>query len=285
MSGLTQDPESIPDKLTENNRSEKQTYPDIFSVSNELNGPANFSLSSREMKHLPNLITLLNLCCGCAAIVAIFNSQMQQAGIFILSSMVLDFLDGTVARVLKAWSELGKQLDSLADMVSFGLVPGLILYSLYLKGNTFNSFHEPFTEVGAWYMFTVTVFSALRLAKFNIDKRQSTYFIGLPTPANTLLVLSMAFIVEYNELGLGNFILNPWFLIGFVSISSFLLVAEIPLISLKVNSSNLKDNIPAVLLLSASVVLFILFRFAAPPLIIVLYLILSFVFPPKKKPL
>lgn len=235
------------------------------------------------MKHLPNFITVLNLCCGCAAIVAIFNSQVQQAGIFILSAMALDFLDGTVARVLKAWSELGKQLDSLADMVSFGLVPGLILYTLFLKGNAVSSFHTPFTAAGAWYMFTVTVFSALRLAKFNIDKRQSTYFIGLPTPANTLLILSMAFIVEYNELGLGNWILNPWFLIGFVTISSALLVAEIPLISLKVNLSDLKSNTPALLLVSASIVLFILFRFAAPPLIIILYLILSHVFPPNKK--
>jgi len=234
---------------------------------------------------VPNFITVLNLCCGCAAIVAIFNSQVQQAGVFILAAMVLDFLDGTLARVLKAWSELGKQLDSLADMVSFGLVPGLILYSLYLKGNAFTSFHDPFTEVGAWYMFIVTVFSALRLAKFNIDKRQSTYFIGLPTPANTLLVLSLAFIVEYNELGLGNLILNPWFLIAFASISSVLLVAEIPLISLKVNSSALRANIPAILLVTASVILFILFRFAAPPLIIILYLILSLLFPPNKKSL
>ncbi len=140
----------------------------------------------------------------------------------------------------------------------------------------------PLAEPGAGYMFIVTVFSALRLAKFNIDKRQSTYFIGLPTPANTLLILSMAFIVEYNELGLGHLVSNPWFLIALASVCSWLLVAEIPLISLKLTSSALKENIPPLLLVLGSLILLILFRFAAPPFIILLYLILSLLFPPHK---
>lgn len=234
------------------------------------------------MRHLPNFITILNLCCGCAAIVAIFNAEIPMAGILMLAAMVFDFLDGAVARILKAYSELGKQLDSLADMVSFGLAPGLLLYTLFLKGGTLADMPAPVAAAGPWYMFSVTLFSALRLARFNIDTRQSTYFIGLPTPANSMLILSVALIAENDDLGLSSLVSHPYFLLSLSTVSSWLLVAGIPLISLKFKSSDLKENLAPLLLLIVSLILFILFRFAAAPLIILLYVILSLLFPPHK---
>ena len=235
------------------------------------------------MRHLPNIITLGNLLCGCMAIIAIFNAKLEYAGVLVLIAAVLDFLDGFLARLLKAYSEIGKQLDSLADMVTFGVVPGLMLYTIFYMGAATAAYSETALYIGQHTMLLVTLFSALRLAKFNIDTRQTSYFIGVPTPANTLIVISFAFILGHDEFGLSPIIYHPGFLIGFALVSSWLLVAEIPLLSLKFKSYDWNSNKGQYLLLIIALVSMVLFRYAAMPVIIIFYVILSLIFPPNKQ--
>lgn len=235
------------------------------------------------MRHLPNIITLGNLLCGCMAIIAIFNAKLEYAGVLVMIAAVLDFLDGFLARLLKAYSEIGKQLDSLADMVTFGVVPGLMLYTIFYMGAATADYSETALFIGQHTMLLVTLFSALRLAKFNIDTRQTSYFIGVPTPANTLMVISFAFILGKDEFGLSPIIYHPGFLIGFALISSWLLVAEIPLLSLKFKSYDWKSNKGQYLLLIISLLSLVIFRYAAMPVIIIFYVILSLIFPPHKQ--
>ena len=232
------------------------------------------------MRHLPNLMTLANLLCGCMAIVAIFNAKLETAGLLIVIALVLDFLDGFVARALHAYSELGKQLDSLADMVSFGVVPGMMLYTIFFMGSVMSEVNPTLLLAGQYSMFIVTLFSCLRLAKFNLDPRQASYFIGLPTPANTLVVMSFPFILNHDTFGFSSWIYHPVFLVIFMIISSFMLVAEIPLISLKFKSFAWQQNKGPYLLLAGSVILMLTLKYAAPPFIILFYVILSLVFPP-----
>ncbi|MFN8155458.1 MAG: CDP-diacylglycerol--serine O-phosphatidyltransferase [Bacteroidia bacterium] len=232
------------------------------------------------MRHIPNLITLANLLCGCLALEAIFHSDLFTAGILVLIALVLDFMDGFTARMLKAYSEIGKQLDSLADMVTFGVVPGMMLYSIFRHENA--HVLTPFwLMAGQYFMLIVTLFSALRLARFNIDTRQSESFIGVPTPANTLMVISFGFILAHDEFGLTRIIGNPFFLTAFALISSWLMVAEIPLISLKFKTFGITENKARYILLLTSLVCILLLRYAAPPVIIIFYVLLSLIFPPK----
>lgn len=235
------------------------------------------------MRHLPNLITLANLFCGCLAIIAIFNAKLELAGVLVIIAAVLDFLDGFAARLLKAYSDIGKQLDSLADMVTFGVVPGLMLYTIFYMGNASSDLSENQLLAGQYSMLLVTLFSALRLAKFNIDTRQTDYFIGVPTPANTLVVISFAFILSHDEFGWSPVIYHPLFLIGFAILSSFLMVAEIPLISFKFKSFGFTENKGRYLLLLISVLALLIFRYAAAPVIVLFYVLLSLIFPPQKK--
>jgi CDP-diacylglycerol--serine O-phosphatidyltransferase len=235
------------------------------------------------MKHVPNIITLLNLLCGCMAIVSMFYSRFDQAAILVLIALILDYLDGFAARALNVHSELGKQLDSLADMVTFGVVPGMVLYHLFLQSSFFASFDSKLLfTCGKYSMFIVTLFSCLRLGNFNIDPRQSTYFIGVPTPLNTMMIISLPLILSYDRFGLSSFILNPFTLVGIACISSWLLVAEIPLISLKLKSLKWKDNQPQIILLVGCLGLILLFAFAAPPMILLFYVLLSLIYPPNK---
>ena len=143
---------------------------------------------------IPNTITLGNMACGLLAVLSIMRGDFTLAGILIALALVFDFLDGLVARALKVHSELGKQLDSLADVVSFGVAPGFFMYKLFLlAGNT----GEPVPEFLAYLAFLIPLFSALLLAKFNIDTRQTSFFIGMPTPANTLLIFSLGLWAVY----------------------------------------------------------------------------------------
>ena len=210
-------------------------------------------------KHIPNFITCLNLFTGCVAAVYAFNGELETAAYLVLLAAAFDFMDGLAARVLKAYSEIGKQLDSLADMVSFGFIPGLFVFKMLP------------TEY-AYVGFIITVFSALRLAKFNIDTRQSENFIGLATPANTLFFISLPFLPMAI-----NTILLVVLSIGF----SLLLISEIPLFSLKFKSMDFNMNIHRYLLIILSLILIIFFKFAAVPMIIVIYILLSIIF--KKK--
>src|ERR1051325_6870792 len=184
-------------------------------------------------KHIPNAITCGNLFCGCIAAVAAIYGNTETAAIAVVIAAVLDFFDGMAARLLQVSSNIGKDLDSLADMVSFGLVPGLLIYKIMeqLDWNAIGWKGE-ITHIIVYFPLIITVFSALRLAKFNNDSRQSDSFIGLPTPANTMLITSIALIAANNDYGLAPIIKSPPFLILLSALSAFLLVAELPLIAL-----------------------------------------------------
>lgn len=224
-------------------------------------------------KHLPNAVTCLNLFSGCLGIVFAFQGNLQWAGYAIVIAAIFDFFDGMLARMLKAYSAIGKELDSLADVVSFGVLPSVIVYQLFLLAPQINS-------VSIWLnysAFLIAIFSALRLAKFNIDERQSDQFIGLPTPANALLIASFPMIIAENNLFFVNYILNPYFLFFFSLGMGILLVSEIPLISLKFKSLKLSENILRYILIFSSLILLLFFKFAAVPIIITLYFLISYI--------
>lgn len=235
------------------------------------------------MKHLPNALTLLNLLCGSIAVVAVFHGRYDHVVILVAVALVADFLDGFAARQLGVSGPFGKELDAIADMVTFGFLPGIILYHLMLKSTYFIQFENRMVfTFFKYYMFIVPLFSALRLAKFNTDPRQSDHFIGLPTPANTLWIISLPFIIEQNAFGMVNFLRHPFTLVGLASLSAWIMVAEVPLLSLKIKPSALLRSRPQLLLITGTLLLFLVFRIAAPPLIIGWYVLLSLIYPPAK---
>ena len=223
-------------------------------------------------QHIPNAVTCLNIFSGCVGIVFAFNGNLVFASYAILIAAVLDFLDGMIARRLKAYSELGNQLDSLADMVSFGVLPSVIIYHLFLSSIEITSL-----SLISYSAFIIAVFSGLRLAKFNIDTRQSENFIGLPTPANALLIASFPFMMEENNSIFMNYIMNPNSLLIFSLIMSFLLISEIPLLSLKFKTISFSENALRYILILSSILLILLFQFAAVPIILILYILISLV--------
>lgn len=214
---------------------------------------------------------------GCIAVVMIFRNHFDWAAYLIFLAAFFDLLDGMAARVLSLNSPFGKELDSLADMISFGFVPGLILFKLFQQSD-FSSWALPLTVIQfiQFFPFIVTVFSALRLAKFNLDTRQSSSFIGLPTPANTLLIVSLPMILTLASPELSAFLLNPFFLLFLSVFLSYLLVSEIPLFALKFKNVSLKENLYQYILLIATLVLVPLLSWMAVPIIFVFYFLLSF---------
>ena len=226
-------------------------------------------------KHIPNFITLLNLFFGCCALVAVLYGQFLTAFWLLLAGALADFLDGMVARLLKVHSELGKQLDSLADMVSFGAVPGAIFYML-LQYGTSTGEAQTFSILCSTG-FILTLFACLRLAKFNIDERQSDSFIGLPTPACALFVVGLMLIYEFNSFGLRPFLLQPIFLWIAIAVLSAAMVAEIPMFSLKFKHLKWKGNEIKFIFAALSLLLLLLLREAAFSLIIIIYLGLALV--------
>lgn len=221
-------------------------------------------------KNIPNLFTLAHLFCGCVAVIFACAGALKWATYLVGIACIFDFLDGLVARILKINSGIGKELDSLADMVSFGLVPGIILFDL-INYSCCTSIADlnPLAYLG----FLVTLFSAIRLAIFNIDTRQTNSFIGLPTPANAIFICSLVYIMEmerFKEL-LG----NNYFLISTAVICSALLVAPLPLFALKFKTYSWTDNKIRYIFLLLSVALLIFFQVAGIPLIIILYILLS----------
>lgn len=204
-------------------------------------------------------------------IVFAFDQNLIWAAYAIFIAAILDFLDGMVARLLHAYSEIGKELDSLADVVSFGVLPAVIIFELFLQAPQI----EGVSKYLNYIAFLIVVFSALRLAKFNVDIRQSENFIGLPTPANAMLIASLPIILVQGDRFLSAYILNPFFLACFVLIMSALLVAELPLISLKFKSLRFIENIYRYLLLILSLVCIVIFKFAAIPAIVLIYIALS----------
>lgn len=220
---------------------------------------------------IPNLMTCGNLLCGCVGIVSAFRGDLLLSGMLIFIAGVLDFLDGFVARLLKQSSPIGKELDSLADVVTFGVLPSMLVFQLLEKANpALDSF------LTSSVAFVMAVFSALRLAKFNIDTRQSDSFIGVPTPANAIVVASLPFILRYHPAFEG-WIVNQSILIGYTLLMSFLLVAELPLFALKFKTFGWQGNQIKYIFLILAVVLLIFLKFAAIPPIVGLYILMSFV--------
>lgn len=199
----------------------------------------------------------------------VFLYELSYATYLIWAAAIFDFLDGFLARILNAFSAIGKELDSLADMVTFGVLPSMILF--YLLSQSSSNIYLPFIS------FLIAVFSALRLAKFNIDIRQVSTFIGLPTPANALFISSLPVIIALNYMELNNFILNTYTLISITLIFSFLLVAELPLFSLKFKNFKWIGNEIRYLFLAISILLLIFFKIVAIPLVILLYILLSII--------
>ncbi|RLJ80176.1 CDP-diacylglycerol--serine O-phosphatidyltransferase [Pedobacter alluvionis] len=216
-------------------------------------------------KNLPNAITCANLLSGCIGIVFAFKGNLETAAYLVILSGIFDFFDGMVARLLNVKSAIGKDLDSLADMVSFGFLPGVIMFHL-LKASDYSSEYLPY------FGFIITVFSALRLAKFNNDARQTEDFIGLNTPMNTLFICSLPFIAhDYPQI-----IASSMLLIAITVITSFLLVSEIKIFSLKFSDLSWKKNKIKFIFLILSAVLIAFLKFAAIPFVLVLYIALSF---------
>jgi CDP-diacylglycerol--serine O-phosphatidyltransferase len=243
-----------------------------------------FTKIVRKMKkHIPNLITLLNLFCGCIAIVFAVHDRFEMVALFVFLGIIFDFFDGLAARILNVRSDIGLQLDSLADMVTSGVVPGLVMFKLLemslSNGWDTGSLVSKGLEISTlWPLlgFIITLASAYRLAKFNIDEDQTDSFIGLPTPANTLLIVSLPLILLFhnNEI-LNEIILNKWFLIGLTFVSAFLLNAKLPLFALKFKNWSFKDNAIRYIFLFMSIILLATLKYLAVPAIIVLYILLS----------
>lgn len=223
-------------------------------------------------KHIPNLLTLCNLLCGCLGIVEIIqNKSIINASILIVIALICDFFDGFIARFLKVSSPIGKELDSLADVVSFGVLPAFILCYVIENHTGIN------TELKYFPIF-IALFSALRLAKFNIDSRQSESFIGLNTPANTILISSIAINLENLSTDLfSSFFHNQYFVLGFVVLSSYLLVAEIPMFAFKFKHFKWKGNEVRIGFILFSIVLISFFKIVAIPWLIISYIIVSII--------
>ncbi|HNW96977.1 MAG TPA: CDP-diacylglycerol--serine O-phosphatidyltransferase [Bacteroidales bacterium] len=228
-------------------------------------------------KHIPNFITSLNLLSGCIGIGLLFSGNIIEASCFIAIAAVFDFLDGFSAKLLKAQSAIGKDLDSLADVVSFGVLPGLIMFTML---NMCFSEAEGWQKYLPFEAFLIPVFSALRLAKFNNDENQTENFIGMPTPANALFIASIPFIILNGNESPTYFTMlfgNPGFLLALVIILSFLLVAPVKLFSLKFKSFGWKENEIRYIFLIVSLIALILLQYIAVPLIIIFYIILSLI--------
>lgn len=252
------------------------------------------------MKQLSNVLTLGNLFCGAIAIIFILHAPqyiaefngieytvtnpepVYWASALVVIAGVLDFFDGLVARWLGIQSPMGKELDSLADVVSFGVVPGMILFRLLRSA--YMQMPDVF-DVSYFNLapaLLVPCFAAYRLAKFNLDTRQSDFFIGVPTPAVGLLVASFPLIVLFNSFNLGSWLLNIWVLYAIIAVLCYLMVAEIPMISLKTKNLRLSQNWPRLLLLVLVLAGIPLLRYATVPFAFICYVIVSLVAPPGK---
>lgn len=221
--------------------------------------------------NLANALTLGNLFSGCVGTVHLVLGDYQTTAICIILSLVLDFFDGFVARALKSNSNLGVQLDSLADMVSFGFIPGLTMF-VALAQNSNMDF--------PWYRylgFLITVFSCLRLAIFNLDEDQKYYFKGLNTPSNTVLIFGLYYAFKENQ-SFGFLFDNINFLLGLTVVSSWLLISPIKMIAMKFKSMKLKDNYPKLALLIGAIIILLVFKTVGIPLVIIYYMIVSLLF-------
>lgn len=225
-------------------------------------------------KNIPNLITLLNLLCGSIALVFAGESNFEMTFFFVCLGIFFDFFDGFFARLLNVSSPLGLQLDSLADMVTSGVVPGFVMFKMIYNCVDL----DPSLIYLPYFGFIITLGSCYRLANFNIDTRQSDSFIGLPTPANAIFILSLPLILKNSDsLLVLEIVSNQWILLFVSILSAFILNAEIPLFALKVKKFNLKDNALQLFFILISMLLLVLLKFEGIALIIVFYVLLSII--------
>ena len=231
-------------------------------------------------KHLPNLITCLNLVSGCISIVMALRGNIETAALLIILSAVFDFFDGFTARLLHAKSTIGVDLDSLADVVSFGVAPAFMLFGLIKISHGLPDITVSDVNLLPFVALIVPLFTALRLAKFNIDTRQTESFIGLPSPASGLLLASLPLVRSQLYEGQSLFymvVTNAYFYVGIGLLMSFLMVSELPLFGLKFKSFALKGNEVRYFFLLSAIILIIALQFVAIPFIILLYLLLSLI--------
>ena len=224
---------------------------------------------------LPNIITLSNLFFGCLTVLLLVENKLEIQYVFILTfiCLILDFFDGLIARFFNVKSDIGIQLDSLADMISFGLVPGIIIYNLFIQAPS-SYVGSIFSSVVPFFSFLVTIASAIRLAKFNISKSNSNFFKGLPTPANTILIYSLSIIISENN-KFADLFLNYSSLMLLVLVSSFLLVCNLKLLSFKFKKFRWKGNRRRICILFISAILIYMLGFYSVPLIISIYVLAS----------
>lgn len=221
-------------------------------------------------KHLPNFLTLLNLFCGCIAIVFTANEQFDIAFYFVSLGIFFDFFDGFFARKFGVSGPLGVQLDSLADMVTSGVAPGFVMFKVLLANNYDSCIYLPYLG------FIITLGACYRLANFNIDTRQSDSFIGLPTPANTLFIMSLPLVIaECQFLALSEILSSKWVLLIITLLSAYVMNAEIPLFSLKIKNFSFQKYKLQIGFLAVSIIMLATMKFLAIPLIILTYVLLS----------
>ncbi|UAY51397.1 CDP-alcohol phosphatidyltransferase family protein [Ferruginibacter albus] len=255
------------------------------------------------MKQIPNLFTLTNLFLGAVAIVFALQTQsvliytndefassfnipenLSVAALLLFFAAVVDFLDGFVARLFKATSEMGKQLDSLADVVSFGVAPGVIVYQLLRMSY---AQEEMGLDVSIFLLlpaFLISCAAAYRLAKFNIDTTQQYGFKGVPTPAVGLLIASFPLILHFPSgfININEWLINKWFLYSVIIVVSWLMVSNLPLLALKFKNFSFKNNQPQFILIALGIVAVLLLRWLAIPVIFIAYIILSLLFKNKQ---
>ncbi len=230
-------------------------------------------------KHIPNIITLFNLLSGLIALFFVFQQKWELVFIFVVLGILFDFADGLVARSIGAGSEMGLQLDSLADMITSGIVPAFTMFFLIENSLSVHTFYDFQLDIKHLLPVTglfIALGSAWRLAKFNIDDRQTSSFIGLPTPANALFIISWAVIIyqEKDEM-IADLMSDTFVLVTISLLSAFALNMEVHLFSLKFKTFDFKKNIEKYILVIVSVILLFWLKIGAIPIIIVFYILLS----------
>jgi CDP-diacylglycerol--serine O-phosphatidyltransferase len=237
-------------------------------------------------RYIPNTLTAFNLIAGMIAITQVLEGELAIASLFIFMAAIFDFLDGTAARLLDAQSELGKQLDSLADVVSFGVAPGMIMFTLLSAGCEGSCNILERLYITPYFALLIPLFSAFRLAKFNIDIEQEDHFIGMPTPANAIFFASIPLVLFYQSYQISmipldfltDFFTNTRVLAILTVLFSYLLISDFRMFSMKFRQMKWKGNQVRYIFLILSAVYLILFSFCAIPLIIITYFILSLFF-------
>jgi len=249
------------------------------------------------MKQIPNLFTLLNLVFGCIAIVFILQTgqaivyvdrdgytsidmpeKIAMGSLFIFGAGIIDFFDGFVARLFRATSQMGKELDSLADVVSFGVAPGLIIYQ-FLRISFAKETDGLDVSVGVLLpAFIIPCAAAWRLAKFNIDDAQQFSFKGIPTPAAGITIASLPLIVYYQQFNLQEVLFNKWLLYGIIILFAFLMMSNIPIMSMKFKDSTIKNNAPKIIIAILAIAAAIALKWVAIPVVLLAYVIVSLAF-------